>query len=185
MNEIYREMEVAMKKAVEYFQKELSRIQVGRPNPAILDVVKVEYYGRKIPLREIASINVHPEGGALLVKPWEPKIIGEVERAIKAANLGLNPVREGKVLRIPIPKPSEERRRELLKLARQLAEETRVHVRNARRDTIEKVRQMEKAKEISKDDRFRAEKEIQKITDRYIERINEILAKKEKEILET
>jgi len=177
-------MEQAMKRSVEYLKKELAKIQVGRPNPAILDGVKVDYYGQKLPLKQIASIKADPSAGGLVVQPWDQQAIGEIERAIKAANLGLNPTRDGKVLKIPIPKPSEERRRELLKLARQLAEETRIHVRNARRDAIERVRQMEKDKEISEDDRYRAEKEIQKITDRYIEQINEILRKKEKEILE-
>ncbi len=184
MNEIYREMEDSMKKAVEYLKKELSRIQIGRPNPAILEGVKVDYYGQKVPIRQIAGINVHPQESALIVQPWDPSAISSVENAIRAANLGLNPIREGKVLKVPIPKPSEERRKELLKLAKQLAEETRIHIRNARREAIEKVREMEKAKEITEDDRFRAEKEIQKITDKYIEQVNEILQKKEKEILE-
>ena len=176
-------MEDSMKRAVEYLKRELSRIQIGRPNPAILDGVKVDYYGQKVPLRQIAGINPSQEG-ALIVQPWDPSAIGNIEVAIRAANLGLNPIREGKVLKIPIPKPSEERRKELVKLARQLAEETRIHIRNARRDAIEQVREMEKAKEITEDDRFRAEKEIQKITDKYIEQVNDILRKKEKEILE-
>ncbi len=184
MNEVYQKMEKSMKRAVEFLKKELTKIQVGRPNPSILDGVKVDYYGQKIPLRQIAGISAHPEESALIVQPWDPQAINDIDRAIKGANLGLNPVKEGKVLKIPIPQPSEERRRELLKLVRHLAEEAKIHVRNARREAIEKVRQMEREKEITEDDRYRAEKEIQKITDRYVEQIESILKEKEKEILE-
>jgi len=183
MNEIFKEAERKMKEALEHLRREYNRLRAGRANPAILEGVKVSYYGQLIPLNQIASITVS-EGRFLIINPWDANVISEIEKAILAANLNLTPKKEGKVIRIEIPPLSEERRKELVKLAKQMAEETKVHIRNARRDAIEKIRDMEKNKEITEDDRYRGEDKIQEITDKYIEEVDKLFKEKEKEILE-
>lgn len=183
MNEIFKEAEREMKEALEHLRREYNRLRAGRANPAILEGVKVSYYGQLIPLNQIASITVS-EGRFLIINPWDANVISEIEKAILAANLNLTPKKEGKVIRIEIPPLSEERRKELVKLAKQMAEETKVHIRNARRDAIEKIRDMEKNKKITEDDRYRGEDKIQEITDKYIEEVDKLFKEKEKEILE-
>jgi ribosome recycling factor len=183
LNEIYRDVESRMEKSVNAFRTELLRIRTGRATPAILEGIKVNYYGTVIPLNQIATI-VAPEARLLVVQPWDKNAIGEIEKAILASNIGLTPESDGNVIRIKIPPLSEERRRDLIKLVKKLAEDARIAVRNIRRDGIDRIKSMEKNKEISEDERKVAEKKIQEIHDKYIEEINEISQKKEKEILE-
>lgn len=183
LEDLYHDAESRMKKSVAAFQTEITRLRTGRASPALLEGLKVEYYGTQVPIQQIASI-LAPEPRLLVVQPWDKNAIGAIERAIRKAGLGLNPQSDGNVIRIPIPPLSEERRQDLVKVVRKLAEEARIAVRNIRRDTIEKVRAMEKNKEISEDDRHRAEERIQKLTEKYIEEIDNLLARKEKEILE-
>lgn len=171
-----------MEKSVESLDKEFRRLRTGRATPALLEGIQVDYYGNRVPLQQIASVMV--QGRTLVVKPWDKSVIGEIQRAIQASGLGLTPQSDGTVIRIPVPPLSDERRQELVKLVRKLAEEARIAVRNIRRDLMETVRNWEKEGNLSEDDRRRAEEQIQKLTDRYIEKINDLLERKEKEILE-
>ena len=183
LEEIYKDLETRMSKSINAFQSEMARIRTGRATPALLEGIKVEYYGSQVPLQQIAGIMV-PEPRLLVVQPWDKNVIGEIEKAIRKTGLGLNPINDGNVIRIPIPPLSDERRQDLIKLVKKLAEDARVAVRNIRRDGVEKVKVMEKNKEVSEDERIKAENKIQKITDKFIEEINSLLEKKEKEILE-
>ncbi|MGB9823998.1 MAG: ribosome recycling factor [Candidatus Hydrothermia bacterium] len=183
LDKVYKEVEDKMKKTVENFQKEVARLRTGRATPYLLDGIKVDYYGSQVPINQIATIQI-PEPSMILIQPWDKSAIGEIERAIKKAGLGLNPQSDGNVLRIPIPPLSEERRQELIKLVRKYAEDARVAIRNVRRDGVEQVKKMEKNKEISEDDSKKAEKHLQELHDKYIDEINKITKNKEKEILE-
>ncbi len=183
LNDVYKDVETRMKKSVESFKVEIARIRTGRASPAIFEGIKVEYYGTQVPINQVASI-VAPEARLIVIQPWDKTAIGEIEKAIRKSGLGLNPQSDGNIIRVVIPPLSEERRQDLIKLVRKLAEEARVAIRNIRRDGIDKVKTMEKNKEISEDDKKKAEERIQKITDEHIEEVNKILKTKEKEILE-
>ncbi len=183
MNELFKDAERRMKETVDHLRRGYARLRAGRANPAILEGIKVSYYGQLLPLNQIASITVM-EGRILVINPWDSNVLSEIEKAIISANLNLTPKREGKVLKIEVPPLSEERRKELVKLAKQMAEETKIHIRNIRREFIEKIREMEKNKQITEDDRRRGEDQIQKITDKYNEEVDKALKEKEKEILE-
>ncbi len=183
VEEVYKEAEGKMKKTIEILAQEFLRIRTGRANPALLDGIKIDYYGTQIPLKQIASIGV-PEPRTLVIQAWDKSAVPEIEKAIYKADLGLTPSVEGNIVRINLPPLTEERRKELIKLVSKLAEDSRVAVRNIRRDAIEKLKKMEKEKEISEDDFHVAQKKIQELTDKYIEKIEEILKKKEKEIME-
>ncbi len=182
-SEIYKDAEVRMKKSIEHLQHELARIRTGRATPALLDVVKVEYYGSTVPLNQVATITA-PEPRMLVVQPWEKKLIGEIEKAIMQSDLGLNPANDGNVVRVPIPELSEERRQDLLKLVKKFCEESRVAIRNIRRDANEHVKKLEKNHEISEDESHKMLDKIQKLTDDYIKKVDELYHKKEDEILE-
>lgn len=182
-SEIYKDAEVRMKKSIEHLQHELARVRTGRATPALLDVVKVEYYGSTVPLNQVATITA-PEPRLLVVQPWEKKLIGEIEKAIMQSDLGLNPANDGNVVRVPIPELSEERRQDLLKLVKKFCEESRVAIRNIRRDANEHVKKLEKDHEISEDESHKMLDKIQKLTDEYIKKVDELYHKKEDEILE-
>jgi ribosome recycling factor len=181
--EIYQDAKNRMQKSIEHLQHELARIRTGRATPALLDVVKVEYYGQKVPLNQVATITA-PEPRLLVVQPWEKRMIAEIEKAIMQSDLGLNPTNDGNVVRIPIPELSEERRQDLLKLVKKFCEETRIAIRNIRRDANEHVKKLEKAHEISEDESHQKLDEIQKLTNEFIEEVDELFKMKEKEILE-
>jgi len=181
--DIHKEAENKMKKSIEVFKEELKSIRAGRANPALLDQVTVDYYGTPTPLKQLASITA-PEPRLLVVQPWDAKLIPTIEKAILKSDLGLNPSNDGKVIRLPIPLLTEERRKELVKLVKKSSETAKVSVRNIRRETIDAIKKMEKNKELSEDDRKAAENEIQKITDKYIDQIDELTEKKEEELLE-
>ncbi|MBN2379102.1 ribosome recycling factor [candidate division WOR-3 bacterium] len=183
MKEALKDSEAKMKKTVEMLAQEFGRIRTARANPALLDGIKVDYYGAPTPLKQIASIGV-PEPRSLVIQPWDKNAIPAVEKAILKSDLGLNPNVEATLIRISIPALTEERRRDLVKLVSRLTEESRVAVRNIRRDAIEHFKKMEKDKQISEDDMHRGQKEVQDLTDKYIKELDELFAKKEREILE-
>lgn len=172
-----------MRKAVEHVRDDFAGIRTGRASAALLNRVSVNYYGQPTPLQQIASIAV-PEPSLLVISPYDKSIIGEVEKAILASDLGLTPVSDGNVIRLPVPKLTEERRKELTRLVRARAEEGRVAIRNIRRDAIENLRSFEKEGEITKDDLHRGQEEIQKLTDRFVAETDEMLKVKEKELME-
>ena len=172
-----------MRGALEAVRTQFATIRTGRANPAILDRIEVEVYGSRMPLRSVASVSV-PEPRLLSVTPFDPNSLRPIERAIERSDVGLNPQNDGKIIRLPIPELTEERRRELIRLARSMAEEGRVSVRNVRRDELRDVAELTKMGEISQDDERRAEAELQKLTDDYVKRIDGALADKESELLE-
>ena len=169
--------------ALESVRNNFATIRTGRANPAILDRVEVEVYGSRMALRSVANIGV-PEPRLLTVTPFDPGTLKAIERAIEQSEIGLHPQNDGKILRLPIPELTEERRRELIKLARHMAEEGRVAIRNVRRDELRDVSELRKMSEISEDDERRAEAEMQKLTKEYTDRIDAALSDKESELLE-
>ena len=175
--------EETMRKSVDFLKEELATIRAGKANPKLIDKIQVSYYGTMTPLNQIANISV-PEPRMLLVQPWDANSLKDIERALLTSDLGINPTNDGKVIRLIIPVLTEERRKELLKLVKKEIENSKVAVRNIRRDTNEEIKRMEKQSEISKDDQKRAEDEMQKLTDKYINLIDEIYKDKEKEVLE-
>ena len=172
-----------MQGAVESVRREFGTIRTGRANPSILDRVEVEAYGSRMPLRSVANVNV-PEPRLLTVTPFDPGTLKAVERAIENADVGLNPQNDGKVIRLPVPELTEERRKQFVRRARNMAEEGRVSVRNVRRDEMKDLSDLVKMGEISEDDERRAEAELQDLTKRYVSRIDGALADKEAELLE-
>ncbi len=168
---------------IEVLKKDFSSIRTGRASLALLDGIQIEYYDVLTPLNQVATLGV-PESRLITIQPWDPKIIGEIEKAILKSDLGLTPVNDGKIIRLSIPPLTEERRKQLVKLAKRTAEEARVSIRNIRRDGNEDVKKMEKEKHLSEDDTRKTQDEIQRLTDSYIKKIDEILSHKEAEIME-
>jgi len=172
-----------MKKSVKSLDDEFNTIRTGRASASLFDKIKVEYYGNPTPLNQVATISV-PEARLVVIQPWDKSVIGQIEKAIQKSELSLNPVNDGKVIRINIPPLTEERRKEYVKMAKNLAEQARVAIRNIRRDANDDLKKSQKASDISEDEEKRNEDEVQKLTDKYIEEINKLLEDKEKEILE-
>ena len=172
-----------MVKAIDHLKLEFIKIRTGKASIGLLDGIKVEYYGNPTPLSQVANVTT-PDFHTINVQPWDKNIFGVVEKAILNANLGLNPSNDGNVIRVPIPPLNEERRKEIVKLVKKFAEETRVAVRNIRRDEIDQLKKTEKQDHISEDERKHGEQEIQKMTDKFVKEVDEVLAKKEKEIME-
>jgi len=183
INEIIRDTDEHMKKSVVALGHEFATVRTGRATGAIFEKLQVEYYGTPTPLLQIAGVS-SPEPQLLVISPYDRTAIKEIERAILASDLGLNPSNDGQVIRVPFPPLTEERRKELVKLCRHYAEEARVAVRNIRRDCNERLKRAEKEAEISQDDLHRAEVETQKLTDAHIREIDEALKRKEAEIME-
>jgi ribosome recycling factor len=183
LKQLFFETEQKMKKALQASQHELALIRTAKATTSLLDGIKVEYYGTKVPLNQVAAVSV-PEPRMLLVQPWEKNIIGEVEKALLASDLGLTPSNDGHVIRLPIPPLTQERRKELVKVVHRLAEEGRVVVRNIRRDANEELRKAEKDGTLPQDDSKKGQDHIQELTDKYINMVNEIIEAKEKEIME-
>ncbi|MDH3348428.1 MAG: ribosome recycling factor [Desulfobulbaceae bacterium] len=182
-SEIMGQMSGKMDSSVDAFRRELVKIRTGRASVSLLDGVKVDAYGSKMPLNQAATVTV-PESRMIVIQPWDPQMIGPIEKAIQSSDLGLNPVNDGKVIRLSIPQLTEERRKELVRGLKKLAEEFRVAVRNVRRDTNDHFKKMKKDKEISEDDLFRLQEDAQKETDKFVKLIDEISAAKEKEVME-
>ena len=178
----FNELESKMEKTISVFKENLSEVRAGRANPAILNKVSVEYYGTPTPINQVAGISV-PEARLIVIQPWDASILKEIERAILASDIGINPNNDGKVIRLSFPELTEERRKELVKDIKKMAEESKVAVRAIRRDGIDKAKAMQKNSEITEDDLRNAEDTIQKLTDKKIEEIDKVLADKEKEIL--
>ncbi len=182
VEKVYKETKEKMEKAIEALRKEQSRIRTGRASVALFDGIRVQYYGSLTPLNQVASLAV-PESRLITIQPWDIKAIGEIEKAILKSELGLTPVNDGKIIRINIPLLTEERRRDLVKVIKKMAEESRVALRNSRRESNESFKDLKKDKLISEDDFFKGQEEVQKITKDYIERVDRISEEKEKEIL--
>jgi ribosome recycling factor len=180
---ILKETRDKMHKATEVVRQELVKIRTGKATTALLDGIKVEYYGTMVPLTQVGNVSV-ADVHTLTVQPWEKQMLDAVQKAVLAANLGLNPIKDADIVRIPIPPLNEERRRDLVKLAKKFGEEGKVAIRNVRRDAIEHLKKSEKAEHFSEDERKRAETETQKMTDKYIKDIDALLTLKEKEIME-
>ena len=178
-----KQAEDKMTKSLSALQDELNTVRTGRASSSLFDKIRVEYYGQKTPLSQVASISV-PEARLVVIQPWDKALLGEIEKAIQLSELSINPNNDGKVIRINIPPLTEERRKEYVKVAKNMAEQCRVAIRNIRREANEDLKKQQKSGDISEDDAKRSEEEIQKLTDEYIEKINDILEKKEKEILE-
>ena len=180
---VLKSAESRMDKSINSLRQELGKIRTGRASLSLLDGIKVDYYGNLTPLNQVATLGV-PESRLITVQPWEPQLIGDIERAILKSDLGLTPVNDGKILRIPIPQLTEERRKELVKVAKRMDEECKVSIRNIRRDCNEQIKSLEKDKAISKDNLHKYQKKIQDVTDAFIKKADEVLANKEKEIME-
>ena len=178
----YTNIEERMKKTVSIFEENLSEVRAGRANPAILNKISVEYYGTQTPINQVAGISV-PEARLIVIQPWDISVLKEIERAILASDIGITPNNDGKVIRLNFPELNEERRKELVKDIRKMAEEAKVAVRNSRRDGIDEFRTKQKASEITEDDLKQAEDQIQKLTDKYVDEIDKITENKEKEIM--
>ena len=194
--DIHKETEAKMKKTCKVYQEELASVRAGRANPALLDKITVDYYGVMTPLNQIAGISA-PEPRLLVIQPWDANALKDIEKAIWNANtipliekeilksdLGLNPSNDGKLIRLPIPQLTEERRKDLVKVVRKNAENAKIAIRNNRRDANDALKKMEKNKDLSEDERIMAEEKVQEITDKYIEEIDKITEKKEAELME-
>ncbi len=183
MEELFARTGERMAKSVDAVKRELAKIRTGKATVSLLDGVKVEYYGNTVPLRQVANISV-PEARLLIVQPWEKGIIGDIEKSILKADLGLNPSNDGNIIRVPIPALTEERRKEMVRFVHKLAEEGRVSVRNVRRDANESLKKLKTAGDISEDDFHRAhDHTIQDMTDKHIKEVDDVLSAKEKELL--
>ena len=178
----YTSLKERMEKTINNFSEKLSEVRAGRANPAILNKVKIDYYGTPTPINQVAGISV-PEARMILIQPWDASVLKDIEKAILASDIGINPNNDGKVIRLVFPELNEERRKELVKDIKKMAEEAKVAVRAVRRDGIEEAKAEQKEGNITEDELKQAENEIQKITDKSVEEIDEILAKKEKEIM--
>ena len=177
-----QELEERMQKTIDVFSQNLSEIRAGRANPAILNKISVEYYGVPTPINQVAGISV-PEARTIVIQPWDASVLKAIEKAILASDIGLNPNNDGKVIRLNFPELTEERRKELAKDIRKIAEESRVAIRSIRRDGMEDAKAKCKASEITEDDKATLEDKIQKLTDKYIAEIDKMLENKEKEIM--
>lgn len=182
MNEIIDKTKEKMKKCIVALESELGTIRAGRANPTVLDKITVDYYGSPTPINQMASISV-AEARILVVQPYDSSQLKHIEKAIQASDLGINPTNDGRVLRIVFPQLTEDRRKELCKQVSKICEESKVAVRNVRRDGMDKIKAKKKANEITEDDVKEAEKSIQKVTDKFIEEIDKIGASKDKEIM--
>ncbi len=181
--EILSELRQKMNKAVDALKKDFRKIRTGRASTALLDGIKVECYGTAMPLDQVATISA-PESRLLTIQPWDQTIIGSVEKSILKSELGLTPMNDGKIIRISIPPLTEERRKELAKLARKMAEDNKISVRNLRREANDMFKELKAEKEISEDELYRSQDDVQKITDEFIKKVDETTTQKEQEIIE-
>ena len=178
----YSKFEEKMIKSISVFEENLSEIRAGRANPAILNKITIDYYGTPTPINQVAGISV-PEARMIVIQPWDASILKEIEKEILKSDIGINPNNDGKVIRLVFPELNEERRKEIVKDIRKMAEEAKVAIRSIRRDAIDEAKAMQKKSEISEDDLKLAEDKIQKLTDKYVDEIDTILDRKEKEVM--
>jgi len=180
---IFKEMKDKMDKAIDVFHRELAKLRTGRASLSIFEGVRVDYYGTPTPINQLATMSV-PESRLITIQPWDASVLADIEKAIMNSDLGLTPTNDGKLIRISIPQLTEERRKDIVKVAKKVAEECKIAIRNNRRDANESIKKVEKDKAISQDDFKKAQTQIQEITDKYIAKIDDILKHKEKEIME-
>lgn len=183
VKDIYKDHEDRMKKALDVLRKEYGSLRAGRATPALLDKITVDYYGTPTPVNQVANISV-PEPRMIVLQPWEKSMFNAIEKAILKSDLGLTPSSDGSVIRLTIPQLTKERRSELVKVVHKKAEESRVAVRNLRRDANDSIKKLEKDKTISEDETKKAQDDVQKLTDKYIKEIDIVMAAKEKEVME-
>lgn len=183
MSDVIFEMSEKMEKSVEAFRAELSKVRTGRASLAILDGINVDAYGSGMPLNQVGTLTI-PESRMIAIQPWDPQMLPAIEKAILKSDIGLNPVNDGKIIRLNIPMLTEERRKDLVKKVKKIAEDFRVAVRNSRRDAIETLKKQKKDKEISEDDLFKFQDDAQSETDSYVKQIDDATASKEKEVME-
>ena len=183
INDITTDSEDGMKKAIDSFKRDLQKVRTGRANTSMLDGIKVDYYGTPTPVNQVATVQV-VDARLITVKPWEKNMIAPIDKAIRASDLGINPVADSELVRLPIPPLTQERRKELAKVVGKQTEEARVAVRSARRDAMDMIKDAEKDKQITEDQRKDGEKKVQELTDKYIAQVEDIAKAKEKEIME-
>ncbi|MCD6351102.1 MAG: ribosome recycling factor [Armatimonadetes bacterium] len=183
VEQVIEEAERKMKLSVEAVEREMAGVRTGRASPALLESVRVEYYGSQLPINQVATVSV-PEPRLIVVAPWDANALPAIERAILTSDLGLTPQNDGKVIRLQVPPLTEERRKELVRLVGRMAEDGRVAIRNLRRDANEKLEKMEKAGTISEDERDQGKKRVQELTDKYVEQVDAVLERKTEEIME-
>ena len=183
LKEIFRKTEEEMKKAIEDLEHEFSTIRTGRATPTLLDGVLVDAYGSQAPIKQIASISI-PDARSIVIQPWDKGTLGAIEKAILAANLGFTPNNDGRMIRINLPSLTEERRKEFVKVAKKMGEEARIAIRNIRRKHKDEVKNLEKEHKIGEDEMYADIDKIQELTDKYVEKVDELLSGKEKEIME-
>lgn len=182
MKEVVKQFEEKMAKSIEVLQEDFASIRAGRANPHLLDKIKVDYYGTPTPIQQVGNISV-PEARIILITPWEKSLLKELERSINQADIGINPTNDGTAIRLVFPELTEERRKDLAKDIKKKGEETKVAIRNVRRDAVDKIKKMEKASEITEDDLKDGENQIQKITDDAIKKVDSVVDNKTKEIM--
>jgi len=183
VNDVIKDLQGSLDKGIEAFKRDLGKVRTGRANLGILDGVRVDYYGTPTPLNQVASLNV-PDPRLITVKPWEKSLIPEIEKAIRAAQLGLNPSSDGELVRLPMPPLTEERRKELVKVVKKMAEEAKVHLRGGRRDANEMLKDLLKEKAVTEDEEKQGLKRVQDTTDAAVAKVDELMARKEQEIME-
>ncbi|KIH76591.1 ribosome recycling factor [Geoalkalibacter ferrihydriticus] len=182
-DDIIKKTRTGMDRAIDALKKEFTKVRTGRASTALLDDIRVDYYGTPTPLNQVGSLTV-PEPRMITIQPWEKNLISEIEKAIQKSDLGLNPSSDGQLVRIAFPPLTEERRKEMVKLTKRMGEEAKIAIRNARRDANEALKKLEKGKEISEDDLKRGEKDVQDFTDQYVKKVDEMVSSKEAEIME-
>lgn len=178
----YKSLDDKMEKSISVYSEKLSEVRAGRANPAILNKVKIDYYGTPTPINQVAGVSV-PEARLIVIQPWDASVLKDIEKAILASDIGINPNNDGKVIRLAFPELNEERRKEIVKDIRKLAEEAKVAIRSIRRDAMDEAKEMQKKSEITEDDLKNEENEIQKLTDKKVEEIDSMLASKEREVM--
>ena len=183
LDAIYAETEDRMDKVISAFQRELASLRAGRATPALLDRIEVDYYGAMTPLNQLAGVTA-PESRLLVIQPWDKQALGDIEKAIMKSDLGLMPTNDGNVIRLSIPQLTEERRKDLVKFVRKKGEESKVGIRNVRRDANDDIKQLEKSNDISEDERRRSQDKIQELTDKKILEVDAVIAVKEQEMME-
>lgn len=184
LEDVYADLRDRMNKAVETLEAEYKRLRTGRASISLVDGIRVDYYGTPTPLSQLATLTI-PDPRTIMIQPWDTSVVGDIEKAMLKSELGLTPMNDGKAIRINIPPLTAERRRDLVKVVKKKAEESKVAVRNIRRDINEKIKDLKKDKKVSEDEQFRAQDETQKITDDYVKKVDAVYGAKEKEILET
>ncbi|MBC7195865.1 MAG: ribosome recycling factor [Deferribacterales bacterium] len=183
LNTVIEEAKEKMSKSLEHYKNELKGIRTGRASVAMFEGIKVDYYGTPTPINQVGTLSA-PEPRLITIQPWEPSLIPAIEKAIMSSNLGFNPSNDGVMIRVPIPQLTEERRKEIVKLIKKMAEDAKVVIRNIRRDANENIKQLEKDKEISEDDAKKGTAKVQELTDDFIKKVDEVTALKEKDVME-